>query len=102
MKAQIFIGSDKIGETYLNVIDESMGVLGGQVTASPEYEKYRFCVQQETESKGGANVEVFPFSIVTEKGSNLQAKGGITLIDSPQYDEFSVEVAGVDLLNLNV
>ena len=102
MKAQVFIGSDKIGETYLNVIDESMGVMAGQVNAFPEYEKYRFRIQQETESKGGANVEVFPISIVTEKGSNLQAQGGITLIDSPQYGEFSIEVAGVDLLNFNV
>jgi hypothetical protein len=102
MKAQIFIGSDRIGETFLSVIDESMGVLSGQVTASPEYEKYRFRIQQETESKGGANAELFPFRIVTEKGLILQAQGGITFIDSPQYDEFSVEVAGVDLLNLNV
>ena len=61
-----------------------------------------FRVQQETESKGGANVEMFPFSIVIEKGAVLQAQGGITLIDSPQHDEFSVEVSGVDLSNLNV
>ncbi|MER3465632.1 MAG: hypothetical protein C4329_15685, partial [Chitinophagaceae bacterium] len=71
MKAQIFIGFDRIGETNLNIIDETMGVLGGQVTSFPEYEKYRFRVQQETESKGGANVEEFPFSIVTKKGSVL-------------------------------
>lgn len=101
MKAQIFIGSDRIGETKLNVTDESMGVLVGQVSASAEYEKYRSRVQQETESRGGANVDVFSFIIVTEKGTVLQAQGGVTLIDSPQYDEFSIEVAGVDLLNFN-
>ena len=71
------------------------------MTAYPEYEKYCFRVQQETESKGGANVEVFPLIVVTEKGSKLQAQGGITLIDSPRFDEFSVEVAGVDLSNIN-
>ena len=102
MKAQIFIGGERIGEANLNVVDESMGVLSGQVTASPEYEKYRSRVQQETEFKGGANIEMFPFSIVNEKGSVLQAQGGITLIDSPQYGEFSIEVAGVDVLNFNV
>jgi len=102
MKAEIFIDKDRIGKTDLNIIDESMGVLRGQVTALPDYEKYRSRVQQETDSKGGANVEIFPFRIVSGEGSVLQAQGGITLIDSPEFVEFFVEVAGIDLSGLHV
>jgi hypothetical protein len=101
LKVQIFIDKDRIGEANLNVIDEFMGVLGGQVTFFPEYEKYRSLVQRETFSKGGVNVDDLPFSIVSEKGSVLQAKGGVMLIDSPEFDEFSVEIAGVDLSNFH-
>ncbi|KAB7732794.1 hypothetical protein F5984_02255 [Rudanella paleaurantiibacter] len=100
IRAQVFIDKDRIGEANLNVIDEYMGVLGGSMTASPEYKKYRMRVQAITISKGGANSEVFPFSIVIENGVVLQSIGGVTLIDSPQFGEFYVEIAGVDLLNL--
>ena len=102
MRVLIFIDTDRIGEADLTFIDESMGVLGGQMTAFPEYEKYRVHIQKKTSSKGGANVEDFPFNIVSEKDSVLQAQGGVTLIDSPEFGEFSVEVAGVDLSNLHV
>ncbi len=100
MKAQIFIDTDIIGVAELSIIDESMGVLGGQVFAFPAYQKYRLRVQQETDSKGGANSEDFPLIIINEKGFVLKAQGGVMLIDSSEFDELSVEVSGVNLSEL--
>lgn len=101
MKAQIYVDSDKVGEADLQIIDISMGVVGGQVTASPLYSKYRTIVRQRTNSKGGANVTDLNFSVKTEGGSLINAEGGITLIDSLEFDEFTVEIAGVDLSNFD-
>lgn len=102
MKVQIFIGTDRIGEADLFVIDETMGVVGGQVISFPPYEKYRYRVRQETDTKGGVNIESFPFTIVSETGSLIQSQGGITLIDSYEFGEFSVEISGMDLSNLQI
>lgn len=101
MKAKKFIDKDRIGETDLHVIDKSMGVLSGQITALSAYENYRLVIQQETSSKGGANLSNFQFSIVTENGEVLQAQGGITLIDSFKFGELTIEVAGADLAKLH-
>ena len=102
MKAQIFIDTDRIGEVELTIIDESMGVLGGQVIVLPNYQKYRLRVQQETNSKGGANSEDFPLRLINEKGFVLKAQGGVMLIDSPEFEELSVEVSGVNLSELQM
>ena len=47
MKAFIYIDADKIGEVILEIIDESMGVIGGQLFNNENYEKYKYRIQQQ-------------------------------------------------------
>ena len=97
MKCFLYIDNDKLGEVDFEVIDESMGVIGGDLIPNENYRKYKPTIQQHFELKGISNVEDFNFKITLENGTELKPEGGIGVIDSLEFDELTVESAGLDL-----
>lgn len=101
MKCSLYIDNDKIGEVDLEVIDESMGVICGDLIPNENYRKYKPTIQQHFELKGISNVEDFNFKITLENGTELKPEGGIGIIDSVEFDELKVEAGGLDLSIFN-
>lgn len=97
MKCFLYIDNDKIGEVDFEVIDESMGVIWGDLIPNENYRKYKLTIQQDFELKGISNVEDFNFRITLENGTELNPAGGIGVIDSVEFNELKVESAGLDL-----
>ena len=49
MIGQVFIGDNLIGEVNFKIIDESMGVMGGNMIPNINYEKYQPIIQEHYE-----------------------------------------------------
>jgi hypothetical protein len=96
MKGFLYISDEKVGETDLGVIDEGMGVIGGELNVYPSYEKFRKTIQLLYENKGTANSGDFEFIVVLEDDTVIQPKGGIGVTDSAEFNERTIEIAGVD------
>ena len=47
MKGYLYIETNRIGEINLEIIDESMGVIGGILITNSNYEKYQTSIQQQ-------------------------------------------------------
>lgn len=94
MKGRVFIGSEEIGWVNFKVIDESMGVIQGQLVPTEVYKKYQSRIQKLFEKKGIANVEDFDFKI-TINDAVLTPEGGIGITDSFEFNEIIVEAAGM-------
>lgn len=60
MKGYLYIGDEKIGDSDLRVIDESMGGIGGILSVNGNYQKYRKNIQQHFEEKGISNSGLTP------------------------------------------
>lgn len=97
MKGYLFIEDEKVGEVSFSVIDESMGVVGGNLIENDNYKKYQSSIQQHFEEKGISNFSNFNFRITLEDKTELKSEGGIGISDSVEFDEIYVESAGNDL-----
>jgi hypothetical protein len=96
MKGFLYISDEKIGEIDLGIIDESMGVIGGELNVYPSYERYREAIQLLYETKGTANSEDFIFILILEDATVIRPQGGIGVTDSAEFNERVVEISGVD------
>ncbi len=97
MKGFVCIDEDKIGEVIFSIIDESMGVIGGDLIKNDNYIKYQPYIQQHFEEKGISNIDNFNFRIFINDDIELKPAGGIGVTDSSDFDEIYVESAGNDL-----
>lgn len=91
----LYIDNDKIGETEFEIIDESMGGIGGRLIPYASYEKYRKQIQSLYNLKGIANIDDLNIKILIEN-TIINPVGGIGITDSPEFDEILVESAGID------
>jgi len=96
MKGTVFIDNEEIGFADFRVIDESMGVIQGELSPTENYIKYKKQIRELFDRKGIANIEDFNFKIVLEDSTILEPEGGIGITDSSGFDEILVESAGVD------
>ena len=101
MKGILYIDNDNIGEVCFSIIDESMGVIGGNLIANDNYKRYQPTIQQHFEKQGISNVENFNFRIVLSDNSELKPEGGIGITDSADFDEIYVESSGLDTETVN-
>ncbi|MFY7732259.1 MAG: hypothetical protein ACOVSR_02165 [Bacteroidia bacterium] len=101
MKGILYIDSDNIGEVSFSIIDESMGVIGGNLIANDSYKKYQPTIQQHFEKQGISNIDNLNFRIVLADNSELKPEGGICITDSANFDEIYVESAGLDTETMN-
>ena len=100
MKGYLYIDEKQIGEVFFTIIDESMGVIGGDLIKNDNYQKYQIIIQKHYEEKGVSNMEDFNFRIFLDNNAELKPQGGIGILDSVDFDEIYVESAGNNLLNL--
>lgn len=96
MKAFVYVDADKIGEVILEIIDESMGVIGGQLFSNENYEKYKYRIQQQCAKKSISNSTDFNYKIVLSDDTPIMAQGGIGVTDIENFDEKYIEIAGVN------
>lgn len=97
MTGFIYIDSDKIGEVDFEIIDETMGSIGGQLIANDNYKKYQSIIQSHCDKKGIANITDFNLKILLANNTKLSPQGGIGITDIKDFEEIYVEVAGLDL-----
>lgn len=100
MKGYLYIDEKQIGEVFFTIIDESMGVIGGDLIKNDNYQKYQTVIQKHYEEKGVSNMEDFNVRIFLDNNVELKPQGGIGILDSVDFDEIYVESAGNNLLNL--
>lgn len=93
MKSKIYIDDDCIGVTTFQIVDESMGAIGGKLIPNDNYEKYREKIQKLTEKNVIANVSNFNFRIVIDD-TELEPEGGIGITDFEIFEEIEIETAG--------
>jgi len=101
MKGILLIGSDKIGEVTFSIIDESMGAIGGELTAYDNYQKYKPAIQLHCDKRGISNVDDFDYRILLASDFELKPEGGIGVTDLSGFDQIYVEVGGVDHAIIN-
>lgn len=99
MKGELFIRDEKIGEIDFKIINESMGVIGGELIPNSDYRKFQPAIQEHYERNGISNIHDFNYRI---KLNNLELKpeGGIGVTDSKDFDEIFVECGGLDQITL--
>ena len=91
----IFIEDEKIGYSNFEIIDQSMGAIGGVFNASENYQKFKHKIVELYNKKGSANSYDFNFKILFND-RELRAEGGICLTDNGE-DEIYIDAAGIDL-----
>ena len=96
MKAFLHIDDDLIGKIDFKIIDESMGVIGGDLIPYQGYAKYKEQIQILYDKKGIANMDDLNFTISFKDGSTLSPEGGIGVTHSSEFDEIYVESAGIN------
>lgn len=96
MTGNLFINIVQIGIVDFSVIDDSMGIIGGQLNCSSAYKDFRIEIQRLSETKGIANSEDFLFSVWIGDEIRLTPQGGIGITDLIDFDEIYVEVSGLN------
>ena len=96
MKCFIYIDAVKIGGADLSVIDESMGVIGGEFIPSGAYNKFQSLIQDQCEHKGISNLSDFNYRIAIANHIDLNPEGGIGITDLRDFDEIYIECAGLN------
>jgi hypothetical protein len=99
MIGHLFIDNEKIGEVTFEIIDKSMGVIGGNLIPNHNYVKYQLTIQDHYERCGISNVHDFNFRILLDD-TELKPSGGIGVADSKEFDEIYVETGGLDQITL--
>ena len=89
------LNEEILGEINFKVIDESMGVIGGELKPYDPYYKYQEQIQSLSDSKGVANIDDFNFLININENTILYPEGGIGVTDLKEFDEILVEVSGL-------
>jgi hypothetical protein len=97
MIGAIYIDYDKIGEVNFEIIDETMGCIGGQLIANDNYKKYQINIQSHCGYKGIANITDFNLKVRLSDNTKLNPQGGIGITDIKGFEEIYVEVSGLDL-----
>jgi hypothetical protein len=97
MRGFLYIDNDQLGEVDFKIIDESMGVIGGDLVPNTNYAIYQPKVQRQCDLKGISNVTDFNFRIVLADNTELNPEGGIGLTDLEEFEEIYVECAGLDV-----
>lgn len=101
MKGLVYIGKDLIGHSDLRIIDESMGVISGELETTTLYHQYQFKIQEHCNEKGISNSQDFPYRMLMNE-KELQPEGGIGITDIPGLAEISVEAGGLDLDTMEI
>lgn len=96
MTAILFIDNFDLGQVEFKIIDESMGVIGGQLICNSTYSNFRNDIQNLSEQKGIANSEDFAFSVWLDSKIKLVPEGGIGVTDLKDFEEVYVEAAGLE------
>lgn len=97
MKCLIFIDEIQIGEAILEVIDETMGAIGGIFVPSLAYKNFQPSIQDQCDQKGISNINHFNYKLRTADGEDLITDGGIGITDVNGITEIYVESAGLNL-----
>ena len=100
MECNVYIKNEIIGKVTFEIIDESMGGIGGKLEVNENYQKFKSTIQKQTEEEGNSNSENFEFRIFT-KDIEIVAEGGISISDSAEFDEITIESAGINLSELS-
>lgn len=100
MIGKLFLNNELIGEINLEVIDKSMGVIGGNLICTSNYYKFKNRVQMLCAKKGIANSDDLPLEITVNDHIILTPEGGIGITDIEGFDEIYVDAAGLDLNNI--
>ncbi|RZK34527.1 MAG: hypothetical protein EOO90_30665 [Pedobacter sp.] len=96
MKCLIIIDEIQIGEATLEVIDESMGAIGGIFAPSLAYQNFQHLIQGQCVQKGISNINDFNYKLKTVDGEILIPNGGIGITDMNGINEIYVESAGLN------
>jgi hypothetical protein len=96
MKTELYIDSIVIGTLVLRILDESMGVVGGQLIPNENYKNFREDIQENCAEKGISNSDNFNFKTKTMIGKELMAEGGIGVTDIKEFDGIEIEVCGLN------
>jgi len=96
MKGFLYIDNDQLGEVDFRIIDESMGVIGGDFIPKGSYDKYKPLIQSQSNQKGISNITDFNYRIVLKDKTELNPEGGIGITDLEEFDEIYVEAAGLE------
>jgi hypothetical protein len=99
MEIHILTHKGLIGSLQARVIDESMGVIGGEVKATDFYlNTYQDLFRKHTLKPDWNQVELVGLKAITETGHELSPCGGIGITDLEEYpDEITIEVCGLSL-----
>jgi hypothetical protein len=96
MRGFLRLDNETIGEFEASVVDEGMGVIGGDLNVHPAYEKYRKRFQALYGQKGNANSDDFNFEVILDDGTIVRTQGGVSVTDAPEFGERLVDAAGID------
>ena len=99
MIGQVYIENEIIGEVDFRIIEESMGVIGGDLIPNSNYIKYQPTIQEHFERNGISNIDDFDFRIILDE-IELKPEGGIGITDSKEFNEIIVESGGLDQATL--
>jgi hypothetical protein len=102
MKGRVYIDNVVIGEFDIIIIDESMGVIGGQLITNENYNNYKLSIQKICDLKGISNVTDFNFKVLLSDNIELNPEGGIGVIDMKDFDEIEIQLGGIDLSLINL
>ncbi|MGX9987589.1 hypothetical protein [Soonwooa purpurea] len=101
MNAKLLIDDDIIGIINLEILDEFMGVLSGELIPTEIYKNYQNEIHKHFEQKGISNIIDFNYRIRLENGYELRPEGGIGIIHSREFsEEIIVETAGNNIEEL--
>jgi hypothetical protein len=95
MIGHLFIDDVKVGNVDFHIIDETMGVIGGELLSDVAYENYRNKIQELCEANGIANINDFNFKIILQNNILINPEGGIGVTDMIGFDEKYVESSGI-------
>jgi hypothetical protein len=95
MKGFVFIDNKKIEFVNFKNIDESMGVIGGDFFANENYTQFKKDIQKLTNKYGNANSVNYNFKVLLNS-IELNPFGGISLVDSEEFNEMYIDATGLD------
>ena len=98
----VFIDNDNIGYVRVIGVDDSMGVIVGELFPNGVYEKYKSAIKKISNEKGIANVDDFNFQISIDGTFISDPIGGIGISHIQEFeDEIHFEAGGVDRNTIN-
>jgi hypothetical protein len=101
MIGYLILNSSTLGEITFEVMDETMGVIGGNLIPLKNYYEYQEKIQSICASKGIANTDDFNFIIRVEGLGDLAPIGGIGVTDVSGFDDIYVDVGGLPVDTIN-